>query len=376
MDPAEFDRSEWDIAVIGAGPAGSVAAYALAREGFSVLLIDKEKFPRKKVCGACLNERALAGLAALGLKQAVLDCHPHPLSKFHLAHRGRAAEIPIRLGVSLSRERLDETLARKAREAGAVFLDGVQGFVRGVSGNRREVELEERDSSQGDCPLFIRARVVIAADGLGGSSLKHLKEFTSIAKPRSHFGAGISIADGPEFFRPGEIYMAVGDDGYAGAVRLEDGRLNIAAALGALALKQAEAATPAHAVARILGRAGFPEIPDLANSDFRGTPLLTRRRNRIAAERLLVIGDSAGYVEPFTGEGMEWAIASGRAAAGLAREGARAWHPGLARRWTHTYQSLIGCRQFSCRLVSLALRNPLLISLAIKGAGPLSLCKR
>ena len=63
---ADAASKAWDIAIIGAGPAGSSAAIALAARGRSILLIDKSPFPRSKVCGCCINAAALASLSDLG----------------------------------------------------------------------------------------------------------------------------------------------------------------------------------------------------------------------------------------------------------------------------------------------------------------------
>ena len=74
----------------------------------------------------------------------------------------------------------------------------------------------------------------------------------------------------------------------------------------------------ADAATAVLREARFPAIPALAGAEWRGTPLLTRRESRLAANRLFLLGDAAGYAEPFTGEGMTWAVLDRlrRAAAG------------------------------------------------------------
>jgi len=77
----------------------------------------------------------------------------------------------------------------------------------------------------------------------------------------------------------------------------------------------------------------------------------------VAQERLFVIGDAAGYVEPFTGEGIAWVLASGVAVSPLALEGARHWVTALAIRWTRLYHRLIGWRQQRCLLISALLRR-------------------
>jgi flavin-dependent dehydrogenase len=75
------------------------------------------------------------------------------------------------------------------------------------------------------------------------------------------------------------------------------------------------------------------------------------------------VGDAAGYVEPFTGEGMAWAVAS---AAALAPIAARDWHPGLAREWEAAHRRVLGRRQLGCRVIAKALRFPRLTRLAVR----------
>jgi flavin-dependent dehydrogenase len=103
-----------------------------------------------------------------------------------------------------------------------------------------------------------------------------------------------------------------------------------------------------------------PPVPGLAGLAWRGTPALTRRATRLAGERLFVLGDAAGYVEPFTGEGMAWALAGGLAVAPLAAEAARRWRPSLARAWAATYRRIVVRRQHVCRAAAAVLRRPLL----------------
>ncbi len=155
--------------------------------------------------------------------------------------------------------------------------------------------------------------------------------------------------------------MACGGGGYTGLVRLEDGRLDAAAAFDAAWVRAAGG--PGRAAARMVDEAGWPAANRLEESAWRGTPALTRRPRRVAAERLFVVGDAAGYVEPFTGEGMAWALASGTAVAPLAAE---RWRPELARQWTDLHGRIVGRRQTVCRTAAAVLRRPWLTRLVVR----------
>jgi flavin-dependent dehydrogenase len=84
----------------------------------------------------------------------------------------------------------------------------------------------------------------------------------------------------------------------------------------------------------------------------------------MAGERFLVLGDAAGYVEPFTGEGMAWALTAGAAAAPLVLAGLEGWSPALERRWQRELRRRIGHRQRLCRGLALLLRQPAATALA------------
>jgi flavin-dependent dehydrogenase len=116
----------------------------------------------------------------------------------------------------------------------------------------------------------------------------------------------------------------------------------------------------------LLAANDWPAIANLAAMSWRGTPALTRQAWRRACERLFLIGDAAGYIEPFTGEGMAWALAAGRTVAPLAIRAAQHWRPGLARDWETAYRHLLGRRQLVCRAVAAVLRSPRLTQAALR----------
>jgi flavin-dependent dehydrogenase len=372
-DAVELERGmisaadeRWDIVILGAGPAGSVAAFALARAGHTVLLVDKAKFPRPKVCGCCLNARGLAALDELGLGDAVRAVGGMKLAQLTVSGRGRSLTVSLPEGLSLSRAVLDATLARQAVEAGARFEDGTAGEVlplenqpigpaRNDATAYRRVRLTH-DKGQ----RTVTAPLVLAADGLAGSSLKQLTGFDWQIAPGGRIGlAGIGEAAS---MRPpaGTIAMAIGQGGYVGRVQLPDGRTDLAAAMTPGLVRQAGGKGPA--VDRLLKQA-MPNGAGLAERvNWQGVPALTRRRP-VAGPRLLVLGDAAGYVEPFTGEGMSWAIRSGAAAASLAERGLiEGWDERLAQQWRQRYRRTVRAEQRICRALARLLRHERLIA--------------
>ena len=358
---AEATDRIWDVVVVGAGPAGAAAARELARRSSAVLLVDRAAFPRWKVCGCCLNGRAAAVLRIAGLGTLPQQCRAVPLDAMHLAAGGRSAQLALSGGFAVSREAFDVALIRAAIAAGAAFLPETRAVLLKTDSTKagiRPVHLQ-----RGARHAATSARVVVAADGLGGSLLARAGE-TAPAESGARIGAGVVTSDAPDHYRPGTVYMACGAGGYVGMVRLEDGRLDLAAAFDAGWLRTAGG--PGQAVERLVRDAGWP-VPDRLNDlPWRGTPALTRRPHHVAAERVFAVGDAAGYVEPFTGEGMAWALASGVAVAPLAARAAQEWRPDLAQQWAQLHRRIVGQRQGVCRAAAAVLRRPWLTRLAVR----------
>ena len=360
---------EVDAAVIGAGPAGSVLARELARRGLTVVLIERAAFPRRKVCGACLGGHAVRGLTAAGLGHVLTEHAAVPLTAFRLGvggRRRRAVTVRTGGGFALSRAAFDAALAAEAAAAGAAVLFGTTAGLR----PDRTLTLTRGGASH---PL--RAGAVAVACGLRGvgSALRTVPgdragaaaglgagptPLASRVRPGSRVGAGCGVPAGGfdrAFFAAGTIHMAVAAGGYVGATVTERGELNLAGAFDLPCLKANGG--PAGAAAAILEAAGFPLPPGLTAADWTGTPPLTRAADDVVAGGVFLIGDAAGYVEPFTGEGMGWAVASARAAAEPVAA-SLAGDPTAEARWRGAYRREVGRRKRWCRAVAAAARTP------------------
>jgi 2-polyprenyl-6-methoxyphenol hydroxylase-like FAD-dependent oxidoreductase len=439
----------WEVVVVGGGPAGAMAAYSLARAGARVLLVEKARFPRRKVCGCCFNPAALSVLEAAGLGDIPRQLGAPYLHTFHWAVDGRFARIPLPGGFAMSREAFDNELLRRARAAGVAVLEEttatVQTAVESSPSASRSLETsplsepavhiappahrgaeiapsasperEARGCAARVDPLalrsglatlatasvtspgavsrnlptatdtgsrivqlrqgthtalggthksvFVRAGVVIVADGLGGRAIEMGPGFQRAADRSSRIGAGtIAPAAAGSEYQPGVVHMACARGGYVGLVRLEDGRLDVAGAFDVAFVRSAGG--PGHAAAEILRSTGLPSIEGLPDLPWLGTPWLTVSRPQVADERLLVVGDAAGYVEPFTGEGLAWGLASGAAVVPIALEAIEGWRPELAQRWTRWYLTHIRPRQRWCRLLTRSLRRPHLMHWTVR----------
>ena len=356
--------TDWDVVVIGAGPAGAVAACQVARQGRTVLLLEKKRFPRRKVCGACLNHAAVTLLEENGFGDSLRECGGSELTQFEM----RAGSRPLRLalpsgGLAISRAVLDQRLVEAAIHAGVMFRDGRTATVGRSDGRTRHVRV--RDSSAGNSydETSVFAKVVLVADGLGHPSLHRGQEVRDRPVRNARVGAGCEIREFPPGYAAGTIHMGVGRGGYVGLVQVEASTLNIAAAFDTWLLRASGG--PAQAAAALLSQAGFPGIAAMHHAEWLGTPALTRTTLPVASERLFVLGDAAGYVEPFTGEGIGWALSSGVAIAPLASASCQSWRPSLAAEWSREYAFLVRRRQQRCRALAAWLKHPTCVRLAM-----------
>jgi menaquinone-9 beta-reductase len=345
-----------DVVVIGAGPAGAVTAREVARRGANVLLVDRATFPRHKVCGCTLNRAAITTLQRLGMEHVLRD--GVPLSRLVVRHNNTSHVFSLPDGIGLSREILDARLIQEAVAAGTEFRSGTTAKLGPVRGAEREVIV---------AGARLKARGVILATGLSGGE--------GVAESASRIGGGLILPpEGiPSFYAPGTIFMAISRRGYVGIVRVEHNKLDVAGAFDCEFVKSSGGLGPA--TVAILGEAGLPCPGSWISLPWKGTPALTRVSSRIADERLFVVGDAAGYVEPFTGEGMAWALMSAAALAPIVAR-SREWEPARGAEWERSYRQIMNSRKMVCRFVSKALRSPLLISLSLNAVGAFPILSR
>lgn len=352
----------WDVVVVGAGPAGALAAIELARRGIQVLLVEKRNFPRWKVCGCCLNAQAQAVLASVGQSELIEQQGGVALDQLLLGHKGKKCSIALPGGKALSRERFDQALVDAAIAAGAHFRSGTTALLGPATAEARNVTLQEFGAKYIE---QVSAKVVLIAAGLANRCIPASEAGELHIKHRSRLGAGCVIKEAATTYSAGVIHMAIAKQGYVGLVQREDGYLNIAAAFDRHALKtNTHSFRAAEATRAVLINTGFAIPMGLEQADWQVTPALTRHSTVVGGERFLLLGDAAGYVEPFTGEGMAWALTSGAAVVPLVLAGIACWSESIERRWRRVLSKQIGRRQRICRAMALLLQQPLATALA------------
>jgi geranylgeranyl reductase family protein len=311
----------FDVIVVGAGPAGATAAYHLARAGVKVALVDKQTFPRDKVCGDGAVSPILVRLEKMGLADW-LEGHGFnaPQELLLSAPNGQAVRFKpndqpgICYGRVIPRLQLDEAVMRRAVEAGAALLEGVKlnGVNRPNAGHIQLLgTLNGRQS-----PVNLQSRMLITADGVHASFTRQLglvKGEPDLVALRAYY-ENVEGGDGLLEFH----YDAALTPGYAWIFPMTGGRANVG--LGTIVARSrardvnlrerldAFIQSNRYAAAR-LGRATLV-------GPVRGYPLRSRMTSVTPIDdNVLVAGEAAGLVNPLNGEGIGTAMFSGELAA-------------------------------------------------------------
>lgn len=304
-----------DVIIAGAGPAGAVAALVLARAGARVLVVDRDDFPREKLCGDTLNPGAVRLLHTLGLTGGALvaakPLHGMVVSGPRTVVRATYGE-GVR-GLALRRRDLDTWLLAAAIQAGARFEPGwqVRGpLVQTRRGARVVTGLLLGRTGQAT-EWRVPARFTIAADGRRSRVASRLDLVRPISWPRRWaYGAYASNVAGMEDV--GEMHIRSG--WYLGLAPMPDGQTNVCVVTspgrGAAApielIRGAIASEPAMA-ARFTRAAWAPGVQVLG-------PLATDV-TALGVRGLLLAGDASGFVDPMTGDGLHLAMQSAALAA-------------------------------------------------------------
>jgi menaquinone-9 beta-reductase len=361
MNPTDARRvagSKWDIAIVGAGPGGAVAAAILSRRERRVLLIERSAWPREKVCGGCLNSVAVGALKQAGLGSALAGALPVDNVGWCVGEESLRIAAPG--GAAILRSEMDAAIVAEAVARGCAFLPGVSASLLPAkpADSHRVIQLRDADGT-----FMVSAGAVLSCDGIGGTTLAG----EPWAKWRISRGAWMGVSTTcerwPEELESGTIHMHVGHGGYVGLVRMSAGHVHLAAALDPAVCRSVGG--PAGLITEIMRFCRRPAWPGVDSARFRGTSELTRRRNRVGGHRVLAVGDACGYVEPFTGEGMAWAILSARQAADLLPAPDSDWPLHLADQWQECHDSTTVRRQLWCRRLRPIVHYPTLAAVGV-----------
>jgi geranylgeranyl reductase family protein len=371
-------RNDVDVLVVGAGPGGSAAAYHLARHGADVMMIDRSSFPREKVCGDGLTPRGVRALQRMDVD--VEDPRFERVLGLRVYSRYTSVELPFPkldsfpdFGLVMQRAALDELLVRRAEKAGALVVEQVEAVEPILSGGWVTGARVRRPDGEREGPLTdVRARFVLAADGAAS-------KLSSQAGVRRDPSRPLGIAARRYYRverRPGpwlESWLDLWEGemllpGYGWLFPTADGTINIGAGMlnTFRNFKDFSAQRLFDAFAKMLpAEWGISE--ETAEGRVLSGPLpMGMNRMPPAVPGMLLIGDAAGVVNPFNGEGIAYAIETGELAAELVNDALVRDRPGLAQMYPAALRERYGGYFAVGRRFARAIGNPTVMRAATR----------
>lgn len=370
-----MSRIDAEVIVVGGGPAGAATAWALARGGRDVLLLDRARFPRDKACAEYVSPAALRALATMGVLDAARDAGAQALSgmrihapngsvlsgEFAAARGFRGAHDR---GLALRRVTLDALVLDAARRAGVRVHEErtVTDVTRDARG--RVDGVTARDGTG------YRAPLVIGADGLRSVIARRLPVGGRHHGAR-HVAFVTHFADVGGMTDHGEMHVS--SQGYVGLAPVEDGLVNVAVVVPVAIARQATAA-PADFVADWVH--ARPALAARFSRAVRVTPVRTTgpfgwRTRRAWVRGAALVGDAADFYDPFTGEGIHAALRGAELLAPYAHAVCQARDHrdadialaayGRARRDAFRHKGIVE------RLIGLAVRHPVVLNRVARG---------
>ena len=359
-----------EVAVIGGGPAGALTAALLAGLGHEVVLLERMPRWRWRACGVFAAPACVTALRRVGVSEATLARVAQPVaamrvesrggSRFRLTYDGSGSLADSAVG--FDREGLDTALLEMASTAGARVELGarVEGIQLGARSTRLTVAAEA-----GGVTRVLQAVVVVGADGLRSM----VAEAAGVAR-RAPFARRAALSFHVPAVDDGDARMVVLDDGYAGLAPVPGGRLNVGIVLGrswAERLRADGATRVAEEILRgALPGADAKDAPHPVLDRVAGVRPASAAVSRRAGDSWLLVGDAAGFLDPFTGEGLHRAVVSAELASSSIHEALAARSLPRLAGYDRAMRQHFGTKDLVSRLVQAFLARPALFEYAAR----------
>ena len=366
--PLQLMQNDFDVIIAGAGPAGSSAAIHLARGGLRVLLIEQKKFPRPKLCGEFISPECQQHFQKLGVADAMSISGPSTLAEtVFYSTRGQHVSVPSTwfggsAALGLSRAVMDDVLLRRAHDCGVAVLEGASINEPVVSRNEVlgvKLKLDGREQEY-------RAPLTIDATGRARILTRKLNTKEHRTKPKL-IAFKVHLRNTRVSPNACEIYFY--PDGYGGLSTIEGAVSNLCFITSAQQVKlhHSDPETVMRETVMKNQRASYTLEHAKPESEWLSASWERFGRQRPSpAKGLLAIGDSAAFIDPFTGSGMLMAFESGELAAEtIIRHRNNLTSEAVGHKYTQAYARKFDSRLRICGLLRRAAFKPRLAGLGI-----------
>ncbi len=286
-----------DVIIVGAGPAGAIASKTCAEKGLRTLLLEKERMPRLKLCGGAVSTSALSHLD-FGIKDNLIEreCYGE---RVHFKNYQIEVRRKSRMGILVSRDKFDAYIVSKAVDAGVELHDGEK--VTSITPKQSRIVVETNKEKY-------NAKVVIGADGVNSTVSKYVRDSYKPDELGLCIGAEIPASNEAvdEYIDTAvDMHYGISKFGYGWVFPKEK---HFSVGVGGILYSMKN---PRNIFMTFLKNLGF------------STDVVTHAHlipsggydREVCSDRIILVGDAAGFVDPFSGEGIKYAFVSGKLAA-------------------------------------------------------------
>ncbi|QEE18009.1 NAD(P)/FAD-dependent oxidoreductase [Promethearchaeum syntrophicum] len=369
---SEKNQIVYDVCIVGAGPGGSTSAYHLAKQGKKILLLEKDKFPRRKICGDAMFKTIQTHLEKMGLLQEILDeghgrwadkgglVSPRGITYFGASAKSSKGSLAL----SVKRTILDEKLVRLAQKTGATLVEEYNvGKVKFSTLQNHWII-----NSKGQKNEPFKAKMLIAADGSTSALAQSIGIVKNLGENKKNTVCStVYIEAGTHRFQQDGVvyYPSELVPGYVSLFREADDSVSYCCYIlpGGSCTKK-DLSRMHHEILDNYQPIKDALGPDANIESMKAAPIRYGMEKRTYADHFIVLGDAAGHADPLTGGGIAYAMDAGTIAAEVIAEGFR--QNDLSEEFLTRYQQMCmekfgNDHKWSLKMAKFLARHPIFI---------------
>ena len=367
-------KTSYDVVIAGGGPAGSSLAIRLASAGMSVLVAEQKRFPREKLCGEFISPECLSHFDELGVLPDISSQSSRIAETVFYARSGRSVEVPSKwfgpddtVALGLSRSEMDNVLLRRAAGVGVDVCEDTAAV--GILAEGEQITGIKLRVGKGD-DVGVNAKLVVDATGRSRSVARYADPFEKTGTRARNVAFKTHLTGADVATGVCEIYSYSG--GYGGCNLVEGGKFNLCFIVSADIAKRC-GSDPERALREIVST--NPRARDAmknveAIDPWLAVPIQRFGRGSLTPRAgLVTVGDSAAFIDPFTGSGILLALQSSRILFGAIE---RNWQDGverIARGYHLSYSAAFDSRLRWASMLRYASFSPFIAEIVVAGLG-------